>query len=184
MPSLGLLLFSRWQLAPGGSWCATEEPAELSAIHPKSFAKSDDRLRLFSRPQFSVQTRAVAFNTFIQSVMLYATSYLGITSRDFNKLRQSAVKFVLRRHWLEAEIMPYVLKVVGVATITDPGLAATVAALGLYLPSPRVSFPLLLRSLLVIWRWMAACWKGPDTSGRCLGKEPSPKPTCWQMSPL
>ena len=36
-------------------------------------------------------------------------------------------------HWLEAEIMPYVFRLVGIAPLMDPALAATVAALGLYL---------------------------------------------------
>ena len=65
--------------------------------------------------------------------MLYAISYFGITTRDLNYLRQAAVRMVLKRHWLEAEIMPYVLRYVGVATLTDPALAATIAALGLFL---------------------------------------------------
>ena len=36
-------------------------------------------------------------------------------------LRQAAVKLILQRHWLEAEIMPYVLRYLGVATVLDPG---------------------------------------------------------------
>ncbi len=131
-PALGLVLFSRWYLSDEGRWKRYCEPVELSSFHPKSFGKFSDRLRLFIRPQFSVQARCVAFNTFVHSVMLYATSYFGITSRDLNFLRQAAVKLVLKRHWLEAEIMPYVLRFVGIATLTDPALAATVAALGLF----------------------------------------------------
>ena len=43
------------------------------------------------------------------------------------------MKLVLKRHWLDAEIMPYVLRYVGIATVTDPALAATISTLGLFL---------------------------------------------------
>ena len=109
------------------------EPEGLSSFHARSFGKFADRLRLFSRPQISIHARGVAFNTFVQSVMLYAISYFGITSKDLNYLRQAAVRLVLKRHWLEAEIMPYVLRYVGVATVTDPALAATISTLGMFL---------------------------------------------------
>ena len=102
-----LALFSRWYLAEEGSWKKFVEPTDLSSFHSKSFGKFSDRLRLFSKPQISIQARSVAFNTFVHSVMLYAISYFGITSRDLNYLRQAAVRMVLKRHWLEAEIMPY-----------------------------------------------------------------------------
>ncbi len=124
-PALGLVLFSRKYLAGDGKWQNFVEPEELSSSHARSFGKFTDRLRLFSRPQVSIQARCVAFNTFIQSVMLYAISYFGITSKDLNFLRQAAVRLVLKRHWLEAEIMPYVLRYVGVATVTDPALAVS-----------------------------------------------------------
>ena len=132
-PALGLVLFSRKYLASNGRWQNFVEPEELSSFHARSFGKFTDRLRLFSRPQISIQARCVAFNTFIQSVMLYAISYFGITSKDLNFLRQAAVKLVLKRHWLDAEIMPYVLRYVGIATVTDPALAATISTLGLFL---------------------------------------------------
>ena len=131
-PALGLVLFSRWCFAEDGSWKKFVEPTDLSSFHARSFGKFSDRLRLFSRPQISIQARCVAFNTFVNSVMLYAISYFGITTRDLNYLRQSAVRLVLKRHWLEAEILPYVLKYVGISTLIDPALAATVAALGLF----------------------------------------------------
>ena len=51
---------------------------------------------------------------------------------DLNLLRQQAAKFILKRHWLESEILPYVLRIVGIAPILDPALVATVAATGLY----------------------------------------------------
>ena len=65
--------------------------------------------------------------------MPYTISYFGLTSVDLNRLRQAAAKFILRRHWLEAEILPYVLRYFGVATLLDPAVSATVAATGLYL---------------------------------------------------
>ena len=104
--ALGLVLFSRKYLANDGRWQSFVEPEELSSFHARSFGKFTDRLRLFSRPQISIQARCVAFNTFVQSVMLYAISYFGITSKDLNYLRQAAVRLVLKRHWLEAGIMP------------------------------------------------------------------------------
>ena len=128
----GARLFSRWYLADDGRWQNFVEPEDLSSFHARSFGKFADRLRL-SRPQISIHARCVAFNTFVQSVMLYAISYFGITSKDLNYLRQAAVRLVLKRHWLEAEIMPYVLHYVGVATVTDPALAATIFTLGLFL---------------------------------------------------
>ena len=47
-------------------------------------------------------------------------------------LRQQAVKFTLGRHWIEAEIFPYILRYMGVSVLLDPALSATVAATGLY----------------------------------------------------
>ncbi len=52
---------------------------------------------------------------------------------DLNRLRQAAAKFLLKRHWLEAEILPYVLRYFGIATLLDPAMSATIAAIGLYL---------------------------------------------------
>ena len=69
----------------------------------------------------------------ILSVMPYTISYFGLTSLDLNRLRQAAAKFILKRHWLEAEILPYVLRYFGIATLLDPAVSATVAATGLYL---------------------------------------------------
>ena len=36
-------------------------------------------------------------------------------------------------HWLEAEILPHVLRYFGIATLLDPAVSATIAATGLYL---------------------------------------------------
>ena len=76
--------------------------------------------------------RCTCFNTYIVSVMPYTASYLGLCTTDLNLLRQQAVKFLLKRHWLESEILPYVLRFVGLAPVLDPALVATVAATGLY----------------------------------------------------
>ena len=76
----------------GGIWQMTDDGRiswnPRTSFHARSFGKFADRLRLFSRPQISIHARGVAFNTFVQSVMLYAISYFGITSRDLNYLRQ------------------------------------------------------------------------------------------------
>ena len=65
--------------------------------------------------------------------MPYTISYFGLTTADLNRLRQAAAKFILKRHWIESEILPYVLRYLGIATLLDPVLSATVAATGLYL---------------------------------------------------
>ena len=64
--------------------------------------------------------------------MPYTASYFGLSSTDLNYLRQQAVKFILGRHWIEAEIFPYILRYLGISVLLDPALSATVAATGLY----------------------------------------------------
>ena len=132
-PALGLALLARRFIRSTGEWGDVSEPKTLRDINEKPFQKFESRLRLFRQPQFSVMVRSTAFNTYILSVMPYTTSYFGLTSSDLNQLRQQAVKFILRRHWLDAETMPYALKWIGVSTVLDPGLAATIASTGLYL---------------------------------------------------
>ena len=61
--ALGLVLFSRWCVAEDG-WKQFVEPTDLSSFHARSFGKFSDRLRLFSRPQISIQAHCVAINTF------------------------------------------------------------------------------------------------------------------------
>ena len=131
-PALGLALLARRFIRSTGEWGDVSEPKTLRAINEKPFQKFESRLRLFRQPQFSIMARSTAFNTYILSVMPYASSYFGLTSSDLNQLRQQAVKFILRRHWLDAETMPYALKWIGVSTVLDPGLAATIASAGLY----------------------------------------------------
>ena len=65
--------------------------------------------------------------------MPFSLSYFGLTSKDLNWLRQAASKYILKRKWIEAEILPYILRYVGIATLLDSALSAAVAALGLYL---------------------------------------------------
>ena len=67
----------------------------------------------------------------ILSVMPYTASYFGLSSIDLNYLCQ-AVKFILGRHWIEAEIFPYILRNLGISVLLDPALSAAVAATGLY----------------------------------------------------
>ena len=132
-PALGLALLARRCIRSTGEWSDVSEPKTLRDINEKPFQKFESRLRLFPQPQFSVMARSTTFNTYILSVMPYTTSYFGLTSSDLNQLRQQPVKFILRRHWLDAETMPYALKWIGVSTVLDPGLAATIASAGLYL---------------------------------------------------
>ena len=42
------------------------------------------------------------------------------------------LKFILGRHWIEAEIFPYILRYLGISVLLDPALSATVSATGLY----------------------------------------------------
>ena len=65
--------------------------------------------------------------------MPYTISYFGLTTADLNRLRQASARFILKRHWLEAEILPHVLRYFGIATLVDPAVSATIAATGLYL---------------------------------------------------
>ena len=132
-PALGLALLARRYLKNTGDWAEVSEIKTLRDINGKPFQKFESRLRLFRQPQFSIMARSTAFNTYILSVVPYTISCFGLTTQDLNQLRQLAVKFILRRHWLDAETMPYALKWLGGATVLDPGLAATIASTGLYL---------------------------------------------------
>jgi len=60
-------------------------------------------------------------------------SFFGLNTNELNRLRQTAVGFILKRHWIAAEILPYVLRYLKIAPMLDPGLSALVAALGLFL---------------------------------------------------
>ena len=132
-PSLGLALVGRYELTGDGELNKVEVPRGLDNYNAGPFRKLLDRLKSFRRPTLSIIARCTGFNTFILSVMPYTISYFGLTSVDLNRLRQAAAKFILKRHWLEAEILPYVLRYFGVSTLLDPAVSATVAATGLYL---------------------------------------------------
>ena len=132
-PSLGLALVGRYELTGDGELNKVEVPRGLDNYNAGPFRKLLDRLKSFRRPTLSIIARCTGFNTFILSVMPYTISYFGLTSVDLNRLRQAAAKFILKRHWLEAEILPYVLRYFGASTLLDPAVSATVAATGLYL---------------------------------------------------
>jgi len=105
----------------------------LEEFNPAPARKMFDRLKSFSRPTLSIVARCTGYNTFILSVMPFSLSYFGLTSKDLNWLRQAASKYILKRKWIEAEILPYILRYVGITTLLDPALSAAVSALGLYL---------------------------------------------------
>ena len=132
-PSLGLALVGRYEFTAEGSLGKVEVSRGLDNYNTGPFRKLLDRLKSFNRPTLSIIARCTGFNTFILSVMPYTISYFGLTSTDLNRLRQAAARFILKRHWLEAEILPYVLRYLGIATLLDPAVSATVAATGLYL---------------------------------------------------
>ena len=131
-PSLGLALIGRVQFNEEGVWQDTPEPVTLYDTKPAPFQKSSQRLQTFRAPTLSIVARCTCFNTYIVSVMPYTASYFGLSTTDLNLLRQQAVTFLLKRHWLESEILPYVLRYLGIAPVLDPALVATVAATGLY----------------------------------------------------
>ena len=133
-PSLGLALEgSRVQLLEDGSFDHAAPRTHLDEFNPAPARKMFDRLKSFSRPTLSIVARCTGYNTFILSVMPFSLSYFGLTSKDLNWLRQAASKYILKRKWIEAEILPYILRYVGITTLLDPALSAAVAALGLYL---------------------------------------------------
>ena len=109
-PSLGLALVGRYQFDVEGHLVRAEVSHGLDNYNGGPFRKLLDRLKSFSRPTLSIIARCTGFNTFILSVMPYTISYFGLTTLDFNRLRQAAAKFILKRHWIEAEILPYVSK--------------------------------------------------------------------------
>ena len=131
-PALGLTLFGRTAFDEQGAWAVCSPPTSLRESKPAPFQKFQQRLRSFSAPTLSIIAKSTCFNTYILSVMPYTASYFGLSSTDLNYLRQQAVKFILGRHWIEAEIFPYILRYLGVSVLLDPALSATVAATGLY----------------------------------------------------
>ena len=132
-PSLGLALVGRYEFNASGDFTGAESLQGLDNFNSGPFRKLIDRLKSFYRPTLSITARCTGFNTFILSVMPYTISYFGLTTADLNRLRQAAARFILKRHWLEAEILPYVLRYFGIATLLDPAVSATIAATGLYL---------------------------------------------------
>ena len=124
---------SEAQLLEDGSFDHAAPRMHLDEFNPAPARKMFDRLKSFSRLTLSIVARCTGYNTFILSVMPFSLSYFGLTSKDLNWLRQAASKYILKRKWIEAEILPYILRYVGITTLLDPALSAAVAALGLYL---------------------------------------------------
>ena len=106
-PALGLTLFGRTTFDHEGAWIAYSAPSSLRESKPAPFQKFQQRLKSFSAPTLSVMAKSTCFDTYGLSVMPYTASYFGLSTADLNYLRQRAVKFVLGKHWLEAEIFPY-----------------------------------------------------------------------------
>ena len=117
-PALGLTLFGRTAFDDQGAWTVCSPPTSLRESKPAPFQKFQQRLRSFSAPTLSIIAKSTCFNTYILSVMPYTASYFGLSTTDLNYLRQKAVKFILGRHWIEAEIFPYILRYLGVSVLT------------------------------------------------------------------
>ena len=46
-------------------------------------------------------------------------SFFGLNTHELNRLRQTAVGFILKRHWIATEILPYVLRYLKIAPMLD-----------------------------------------------------------------
>ena len=135
-PALGLTIFGRLQFDDSGDWSDSHPILSLQECKPAPFKKFQLRLKNFRAPSLSVIARSTCFNTYILSVMPYTASYFGVSSQDLNFLRQQAAKFIIGRHWIESEMLPYyVLRFLGVSVMLDPALSVTVSAVGLYFRS-------------------------------------------------
>ena len=132
-PALGLALAGRWVFDDRGYYQHYQQTSGIEEYVATPFKKLHDRLKSFQQPTLSIVSRCIGFNTFILSVIPYTMSFFGLNTKELNRLRQSAVGFILKRHWIAAEILPYVLRYLKIAPMLDPGLSALVAALGLYL---------------------------------------------------
>ena len=102
-PALGLTIFGRVSLDEHGVWKECSPPTFLRECKPAAFQKFQQRLKSFSAPTLSIIARSTCFNTYVLSVMPYTVSYFGLDTIDFNYLRQHAAKFILGRHWIEAD---------------------------------------------------------------------------------
>ena len=132
-PALGLALAGRWVFDNSGCYQYYQQSSGIEEYVATPFKRLHDRLKSFQQPTLSIMSRCIGFNTFILSVMPYTMSFFGLITNELNRLRQTAVGFILKRHWIAAEILPYVLRYLKIAPMLDPGLSALVAALGLYL---------------------------------------------------
>ena len=132
-PALGLALAGRWVFDCSGGYQEYQLSNGIEESVATPFKKPHERLKSFQQPTLSIVSRCIGFNTFILSVMPYTMSFFGLNTQELNRLRQTAVGFILKRHWIAAEILPYVLRYLKIAPMLDPGLSALVAALGLYL---------------------------------------------------
>ena len=132
-PALGLALAGRWVFDNSGCYQYYQQSSGIEEFVATPFKKLHERLKSFQQPTLSIISRCIGFNTFILSVMPYTMSFFGLNTNELNRLRQTAVGFILKRHWIAAEILPYVLRYLKIAPMLDPGLSALVAARGLYL---------------------------------------------------
>ena len=152
-PSLGLALLGRCELDANGEFVPVEPPQGLNNVNAGPFRKLCDRLKSFYRPTLSITARCTGFNTFILSVMPHTISYFGLTTADLNRLRQASARFILKRHWLEAEILPHVLRYFGIATLLDVKNVGMPDKSQLYWPSWTCGpLMLALKSLWVLLR--------------------------------
>ena len=104
------IFFQRYQISSG-----------IEDFVATAFKKLHDRLSVCQQPTLSIVSRCIGFNTFILSVMPYTMSFFGLNSQELNRLRQTAVGFILKRHWIAAEILPFILRFLKDCSNVGPG---------------------------------------------------------------
>ena len=136
-PALGLALAGRWVFDTSGGYQKYQLSSGIEEFVATPFKKLHERLKSFQQPTLSIMSRCIGFNIFILSFMPYTMSFLGLNTHELNRLRQTAVGFILKKHWIAAEIL-HVVRYLKIAPMLDSGLSALVAALGLYLEGNSV----------------------------------------------
>ena len=58
---------------------------------------------------------------------------MGFTAKDVHQLQGMAQKLILGRPWIRRNMLPHVFRFLKVAPLCDPGIALTLAVVGLHL---------------------------------------------------
>ena len=82
-------------------------------------------------PTTHVRQRAIFYGTYCLSKFTYVASYAVVTQKDISHMQVLVARAVLRRHWIQAQHLPGVLRALKIAPMQDPGIALASAAIGL-----------------------------------------------------